>query len=57
MDVWDLDENPLSKWQTLEHCKSIMPKLFYNEWQLMLGLHFVLVILHGQFTNSIQQNK
>jgi hypothetical protein len=33
---WDLDENPLSKWQLLEHCKYVMPKIFYKEWQLML---------------------
>jgi hypothetical protein len=24
----------------LQHCKSIMSKIFYKEWQIILGLHF-----------------
>ena len=27
------------------------PKTFHKEWQSMLGLHLVLVTLHGRFTN------
>ena len=27
---------------------------FYKEWQMMLGLHLVLVTLHGRFSISIE---
>ena len=40
MDAWNLDEESLSKWQTLQHCTSTMLNFFYNEWKIMLGLHF-----------------
>ena len=33
-----------------------MPKILHKEWQIMLGLHLVLVKLHGQFTTSIEQD-
>ena len=39
MDDWNLDEISLTKWQILQHGKSIMAKLLYEEWQLMVGLH------------------
>ena len=42
MDDWNLDENLLSKWQYLQHCKSIIPPKNYKEWQIMLGWHSVL---------------
>ena len=34
-----------------------MPKFPYKEWEIMLGLHLVLVALHGQFTISIEEDK
>jgi hypothetical protein len=34
-----------SKWQWLQHCKSIILNSIYNEWQIMLGLHIVLATL------------
>ena len=37
----------------------IMPNfVFFNkEWQIILGLHLVLVTLHMRFTISIEQDK
>ena len=32
-----------------------MSNYFYKEWQIMLGLHLVLVTLPEQFTISIEQ--
>ena len=46
MDDWHLDEKPLGKWQRLLHRKSKLPKMFYKEWQTMLGQHLELVTLH-----------
>ena len=57
MDDWNLDELSYGKWRSLQHCKSKMPKLFYKEWQPMLSIHLVLVILHRQFTISTEQDK
>ena len=57
MDDWNLDENLLSKWQYLQHCKSIMPIIFYKEWWMILGFHLLLVTLHGHFTIGIEQDK
>jgi hypothetical protein len=37
MDDPKLDGKFLSKWQFMQHCKSLMPKLLYKEWQIMLG--------------------
>ena len=34
-----------------------MPKSLYKEWQIMLGLHLVLMTLHGRFTISSEQDK
>ena len=35
-----------------------MPKdIVYKEWQMMLGLHLLLVTLDGQLTLSIKQDK
>ena len=51
---WNLDENPLSKWLHLQHCKSIMPQFFKKEWQTMLSSYLVLVTLHGQYIISIE---
>ena len=45
----------ISKWQSLQYCKFIMPKMFCKEWKIMLGLHLVLVTRHGQLTFSIKQ--
>ena len=45
MDDWNLDEKSLDKWQ-LQHCESMMPQIIYNESQIMLGEHLVLVTLH-----------
>ena len=43
MDDYNMDENSLSKWQWLQHWKSIMPSLFlHKEWKIRI----VLVILH-----------
>jgi hypothetical protein len=57
MDDWKLDEKSLNKWQQLQHCKSKMPTNIYKEWQILLGLHIVLVTLHGRFTIRIEQDK
>jgi len=40
MDDWVLDEKLISKWQYLQHCKSIMPKIVYKEWQILVSLKF-----------------
>jgi hypothetical protein len=36
---------------------NIISIFIYKEWQIMLGLHLVLVTLHTQFTISIEQDK
>ena len=46
-------ENSLSKWRYLQHCSPKTPKVFYNEWQILLGLHLVWATLHGRFTTSV----
>ena len=33
--------------------KSVIPKMFYKEWQIVLGLHLVSVTLDRQFTIKI----
>ena len=38
------------------HCKSIMPKISYKAREIMLGLHMMLVTLHGRFGISIEQD-
>ena len=40
-----------------KNCKSIMSKISYKEWQIMLGLHLVSVTLLGQSTISTQRDK
>ena len=57
MDKWNLDETPLSKWQYLQHYKSITPKILYEERQILLGVHVDLVTLHDRFTFSIELDK
>ena len=52
MDDRNQDGKPLSKWQYLQHRKSIMPKFCYKEWQIMLGLHSMLVTL--LYTSDLQ---
>jgi hypothetical protein len=42
IDDWKLDENLLSKWQWLQHCEPITPKMFNKEWNIMLGSILVL---------------
>ena len=45
MDDWNLDENSLGTWQSLQHC---ILEIFYKERQIMLGQRLVLVTLyHG----------
>ena len=34
-----------------------MPKQFYEEWQIVLGLHLVLVTQHKRLTISIEQDE
>ena len=34
-----------------------MPNFFYKEWELILGLHLVLMTLYMQFTISNEQEK
>ena len=34
-----------------------MPKFVYKEWQIISGLHLVLVTLHKQFMIDIPQGK
>ena len=47
MDDWNLDENLLSKWHYLQHCKSKMPDLFLQgmtnnvRFTLSVGWHYV----------------
>ena len=42
MNDQNLDEESLSRWQQLQYnCKSTMPRVFYKEWQTMLGLQLV----------------
>lgn len=50
-----MDEKSLSKQQCLQHYESIMPNFFYKEQQSFLGLHLVLVTLHGCFKIIIEQ--
>ena len=57
VDDSNLDENSLNTWKSMQHCKSVMPKIFYEEWQIILRLHLVLVTLHGRFTIAIEQDK
>ena len=52
MDDWNVDEESLSKWQQLQHCKFVMPKYLYKKWQIILGSHLVLVTRHGRFQIS-----
>ena len=35
-----MDENPLGKWQQLQHCKSIIPHKFFQEMRNNVGLTF-----------------
>ena len=35
-----MDEKTLSNWKNLQHCKSIMHKLFDKAWQTFIGLGF-----------------
>ena len=37
----------------MQHCKFVMPKFYYKDWEIMLGLYLVLVTLHGWFTTSV----
>ena len=51
-------KNHLVSDKILQYCKSTMPNLFfYNGWQIMLGLHWVLVTLHGWSTIGIEKEK
>ena len=50
MDDWNLNGKQLGKWLQSQHCKSIIPKCFQKEWQIMLGLHIVLVTQYKWFT-------
>ena len=34
-----------------------MPKMFYKDLQIILGLYLVLVTLHMRFTIGIEQDK
>ena len=57
MDDWNTNISSLSKWQNLEVCKSILPKLTYKECQIMVGLQLVLLTIYGQFRIRIEQGK
>ena len=60
MNDWDLDEKPLSKWQVFQLINLLWPFIYLfldKEWQIILGLHLVLVLLHGRFTTSNEQDK
>ena len=56
MDDWNLDEKTLGKWQFLQHCKSIIPKKTYKEWQIILGLTFRVGDTIPRFTITIEQD-
>ena len=56
VDDWNLDVRSLSKWQKLQHYKSIIPNLFYKKRQynvrLTLSVHDTTPGVH----NSIEQD-
>ena len=54
MDDWNLYGKPLSKWQDLWHRKFILSKMFYKEWQIMLGLHLALVVYSEYWARHIE---
>ena len=45
----------LSEWLHSQHRPSIMSICFDKGWQIMLGLHWVLVTIHGRVETSIEQ--
>ena len=56
IDDWTLDEKTLCKWQSLQHCKYIIPEKFYNDRQIMLAWHLVAGDTTPQFTINIEQD-
>ena len=58
MDDWNLVE---LKYLVCDNIYNIVnlqcANYFFKEWQIMLGLHLVLVTPHGWFTIGIDQHK
>ena len=46
MGDWNLDEDSISKWKYMQHCKSKMPGFCYNAWQI-LGIQTILSKTNG----------
>ena len=60
MDIWNLGEKSLSKWQKITNIANLKNPNFYfftRNRQTMLGFHLVLMTLHGLFTTTIEQDK
>ena len=53
MDDWNLDEKS-NKVKIIATLWIYCAQRFYKEWQIILGLHWMLVPLHEQFTFGIE---